>query len=1070
MRLERMNIQGFGAVRDKSLEIDAPVTVLYGPNEAGKSSVLYFIRAMLYGFPGKGSPAERGEPSEEGIHGGELRFLDKEGVPWVVRRYNRSREGNSATGRGERVHIHKLADNGIVIELGQQELEQYALGGVSKDMFRQLFAISLSELQEIRSLQSAEMSGYLFHAGIGGGANILEAERKLSQEMDKLYKPRGKVQHTAKLLQAIEHLRTRVSESKTYVSRYNETVTSILEIQERLNLLEQDRTRDAEDLLLLRKAQDIRPAWLEWREARFELEDLMDSDNFPPDGIPRYEKMQEEDRLLLTQSIRAERAIEDAEDKLRALPLNAFMEQYGEQIEELWAKRSLHEAANRELAELTTEYKSQEIRLEQLLRDIDPAWTRKELLALSLSASEREEVRRISAAFARYDRRMEALFIEQRGAQRSAAAAESALREARRQLREEMERGQEAFAMIKSAAPQETAVLWNQLQLEIERWRERRLTRTQPEPASTRPSGRGSLPGMHAGLLAGMAVMTFLLVAVLLWTSTTEAAVVSGIVMLLGMGYVFWSGQRGREVYGAASNVTPIQDVQGTEHIDHLYSRLVSDPYAAAAASTVPGSRSDKNAVLARDPFMVEAQMRELRSVMEGWQAWRQRLDRLTSDCAAAEEKAALQAAELQTVQGAIDQEEKRYLELERQWEDWLMSRSLPQSLSPDVMLDVFVKVEQGQELIRQQKSLGMKMDVLLKEAEDYIIQCHEIFAADPQGDVNGNRIPAVAELGNVYSRWKSYQEESRQRNVLAERIQELRKEGIAIADEREGLQLRKAALIASSQSADEETFLRKGAAAKRREELVRTIRHHEITMFSGWDEGGQRQLEQLLELTDAAELDAQCMKKEEAVSAALHLRDELQERRGRLLQERESLEAAGNEDFALQQLEEQRTALRELVSQFAVRSMASEFIKRTRRMYEEEKQPQVLQLASRYFSMLTGGMYSRIVMRMGDQSLLAERPSGELVESSRLSRGTAEQLYLAMRLGLIQSMPHASGVPLLLDDLFVNFDGERLGHALELFSELSQDRQVVMMTCHRHVAEQTMKLIPGARFITMQP
>ncbi|MGV2643865.1 AAA family ATPase, partial [Clostridium perfringens] len=158
--------------------------------------------------------------SGEGVHGGELRFLDKEGVPWVIRRYSRSREGHSATGRGERVHIHKLADNGSVIELGQQELEQYALGGVSRDMFRQLFAISLSELQEIRSLQSAEMSGYLFHAGIGGGANILEAERKLSQEMDKLYKPRGKVQHTAKLLQSIEHLRTQVSESKMYVSRY----------------------------------------------------------------------------------------------------------------------------------------------------------------------------------------------------------------------------------------------------------------------------------------------------------------------------------------------------------------------------------------------------------------------------------------------------------------------------------------------------------------------------------------------------------------------------------------------------------------------------------------------------------------------------------------------------------------------------------------------------------------------------------------------------------------------------------------------------------------------------------
>ena len=124
------------------------------------------------------------------------------------------------------------------------------------------------------------------------------------------------------------------------------------------------------------------------------------------------------------------------------------------------------------------------------------------------------------------------------------------------------------------------------------------------------------------------------------------------------MGYVFWSGQRGREVHGATSNETPIQDVQGTEHIDQLYSSLVSDPYAAVATSTIPGSRRDKNSALARDPFMVEAQMRELRSVMEGWQAWRRRLDRLTSDCAGAEEKGAAQAAELQTVQGAIDQEE----------------------------------------------------------------------------------------------------------------------------------------------------------------------------------------------------------------------------------------------------------------------------------------------------------------------------------------------------------------------------------------------------------------------------
>ena len=398
------------------------------------------------------------------------------------------------------------------------------------------------------------------------------------------------------------------------------------------------------------------------------------------------------------------------------------------------------------------------------------------------------------------------------------------------------------------------------------------------------------------------------------------------------------------------------------------------------------------------------------------------------------------------------------------------MSRSLPQSLSPDVMLDVFVKVEQGQELIRQLKSLGLKMDVLLREAEDYIVQCHEIMAADPEADPDGSRNPGVAELGSIHSRWKAYQEDSRQRKALSERIQELRKEAAAMEEEREGLQQRKAVLIASSRSADEETFLRMGAAAKRREELVRTIRHHEITMFSGWDETGRRRLEQLLELTDAAELEAQCVKKEEAASAAHSLRDELQERRG-------GCSRRGSRW--------NRRAIRippcsswKSTDPPCGKSCPNMRCVRWLPSLSNERGGCTRKRSSRRccswlpgsLSMLTGGVYSRVVMRLGDQSLLAERPTGELVESSRLSRGTAEQLYLAMRLGLIQSMPHAAGLPLLLDDLFVNFDGDRLRYALGAISELSRNRQVVMMTCHRHVAEQTMELIPDARLIPMQP
>ncbi|MDT2240554.1 hypothetical protein P7H22_09765 [Paenibacillus larvae] len=60
-------------------------------------------------------------------------------------------------------------------------------------MFRSLFAFGLGELQELRTLQSEELSGYLYSAGLGlSGSAIIAAGRKLNQDMDQLYKPRGK--------------------------------------------------------------------------------------------------------------------------------------------------------------------------------------------------------------------------------------------------------------------------------------------------------------------------------------------------------------------------------------------------------------------------------------------------------------------------------------------------------------------------------------------------------------------------------------------------------------------------------------------------------------------------------------------------------------------------------------------------------------------------------------------------------------------------------------------------------------------------------------------------------------
>jgi uncharacterized protein YhaN len=67
-----------------------------------------------------------------------------------------------------------------------------------------------------------------------------------------------------------------------------------------------------------------------------------------------------------------------------------------------------------------------------------------------------------------------------------------------------------------------------------------------------------------------------------------------------------------------------------------------------------------------------------------------------------------------------------------------------------------------------------------------------------------------------------------------------------------------------------------------------------------------------------------------------------------------------------------------------------------------------------------------------------------------RLSRATAEQLFLALRLSYIDNLAGAHpSLPVLMDDVLVNFDDERRRAAAQVIAEFAARRQVVYFTCH---------------------
>ena len=112
---------------------------------------------------------------------------------------------------------------------------------------------------------------------------------------------------------------------------------------------------------------------------------------------------------------------------------------------------------------------------------------------------------------------------------------------------------------------------------------------------------------------------------------------------------------------------------------------------------------------------------------------------------------------------------------------------------------------------------------------------------------------------------------------------------------------------------------------------------------------------------------------------------------------------------------------------------------------------PRISQQGQQFLSRLTLGKYNRLTL---DADLnLRSGSSGDttLREPMWRSEGTADQLYLALRLAVAQEL--TPDAPLILDDALVRFDQERLEAALGLLQELAKDKQVILFTCQEREA-----------------
>ena len=129
---------------------------------------------------------------------------------------------------------------------------------------------------------------------------------------------------------------------------------------------------------------------------------------------------------------------------------------------------------------------------------------------------------------------------------------------------------------------------------------------------------------------------------------------------------------------------------------------------------------------------------------------------------------------------------------------------------------------------------------------------------------------------------------------------------------------------------------------------------------------------------------------------------------------------------------------------------------------FRQTRQGPMLARASEIFQALTLGSFSRLLVDADSHEsprLMSIRADGNKpVEVPGLSEGTRDQLYLALRLAALdQQASQGSRMPLIADDLFINFDDRRTEAGLQVLGDVSRRMQVILLTHHDH-------LVPLAR------
>ena len=404
---------------------------------------------------------------------------------------------------------------------------------------------------------------------------------------------------------------------------------------------------------------------------------------------------------------------------------------------------------------------------------------------------------------------------------------------------------------------------------------------------------------------------------------------------------------------------------------------------------------------------------------------------------------------------------------LYNEWKDWLSTYDLSTNLSTESVLEIFSTIKACYDKQKTIQSLESQIDSIEDSIQNYegriisvIEQCERVHSdVSLDTELEKLRTDVDIELGK-----------NTQTKQLAEANDTLLVDLNAAKDKYHKHHKKLSELLSSGSSDNENEFRNNAQIWADRVKLYSDIENAtiQIKRISGDDELYDHFIS-ALKIADFTELEQKRDKFQELLGGIENDISANTDERGAIRNQIKQLESRKEGAMYRMEKEALKEDLHNISRDWAAFVLAQEILRMAIEVYERERQPAVMLEAQSFFSNITHGRYNRIYSPPDSSDIFVKDSDEKRKSIFELSRGTAEQLYLALRFGFIEEFrKHSESLPIVFDDILVNFDPLRSTNAADAIKNLAKTNQIFFFTCHPETVDILKDSVPDAQVIDL--